>query len=248
MKKIYSLIFLALFLASGPVVAQKQLYFGLQGTVMSTLITNQNNYGLPDKYPDMDYKVTFGGAGNVNIGFDFNKHIGLLLQVGYGKLGQRFTDLINDTTITRNIKLNYLQIPLLFKYRSTGEVARFYVMAGPQFDFLLSAKQTYYKNDASFNDEVFNPKLKRFVKISEETITDRFSSYDIFARLDLGVDISIVKNLFINAGLSFAYGLTDINAKDWRLPDSKGNYNASHNVAVGFNIGINYCLDFSKTK
>ena len=222
MRKIYFFILLALFLTAGQAVAQKQLYFGLQGTAMNTWITNQNNYGLPDKYPDMDYKVTFGGAGNVNIGFDFNKHIGLLLQVGYGKLGQRFTDLINDTTITRNIKLNYLQIPLLFKYRSGGEVARFYVMAGPQFDFLLSAKQTYYKNDASFNDEVFNPKLKRFVKISEETITDRFSSYDIFARLDLGVDISLMKNMFLNAGLSFCYGLTDINAKIGGTPIVKG--------------------------
>ena len=244
MKKIYSIMILTFFLTAGQMVAQKQLYFGLQGTVMSTLITNQNNYG----YPDMDYKVTFGGAGNANIGFDFNKHIGLLLQVGYGKLGQRFTDLIHDTTITRNIKLNYLQIPLMFKYRSSGAVARFYVMAGPQFDFLLSAKQTYYKNDASFNDEVFNPKLKKFVKISEESIKDRFTSYDIFARLDLGVDISIAKNLFINTGFSFAYGLTDINAKDWRINNSSGDYNPSHNAAVGFNVGINYCLDFSKTK
>jgi hypothetical protein len=86
------------------------------------------------------------------------------------------------------------------------------------------------------------------VKISQETITDRFTSYDIFARLDLGVDITIVKNLFINTGLSFAYGLTDINAKDWRMNNSAGNYNPSHNAAVGFNVGINYCLDFSKAK
>jgi hypothetical protein len=121
-------------------------------------------------------------------------------------------------------------------------------MAGPQFDFLLSAKQTYYKNDASFNDEVFNPKLNRPVKIAEETITDRFTSYDIFARLDLGADITIVKNLFINADLFFAYGLTDINATDWRMNNSTGDYNPSHNVAIGFNVGINYCLDFSKTK
>jgi hypothetical protein len=248
MKKIFLLMFFALSFTIGHVVAQKQLYFGLQGGGMNTWITNQNNYGLPDKYPDMDYKTTFGGAFHVNIGFDFNKNIGLLLQVGYGKLGQRFTDLINDTTFTRNIKLNYLQIPLMFKYRSNGEVARFYVMAGPQFDFLLSAKQTYYKNDASLTDEVYNPKTMKPVKIGESTITDRYTSYDIFARLDMGVDISIMKNMFMNAGLTFCYGLTDINSTDWRDPFNSGKYNPSHNIALGFNVGINYCLDFSKGK
>jgi hypothetical protein len=166
-------------------------------------------------------------------------------------LGQRFTDAIGpnkDTTLTRNIKLNYLQIPLMFKYRTTGEVARFYVMAGPQFDFLLSAKQTYYKNDASLTDEVYNPKLNKPVKIGESTITDRYTSYDIFARLDLGVDITLVKNLFLNAGICFCYGLTDINNTNYRDPYGSGNYNPSHNIALGFNIGINYCLDFSKGK
>jgi hypothetical protein len=249
MKKIYSLLLLALFLGAGQAIAQKQLYFGAQGTGLSTWMTNPQNYGRPD----MDYVATFGGAGNVNIGFDFNKHIGLLLQVGYAKLGQKFKDtqVVNDTTYSyaRNIKLNYLQIPLMFKFRSGGETARFYLMAGPQFDFLLSANQTYYKNDLPFDEQFHNPNTNEWVKIGEETITDRFMSFDIFARLDLGVDITVAKNLFINTGLSFAYGLTDINSTDYRnIVDSDGNYNPCHNVAVGFNVGINYCLDFSKGK
>ena len=244
MKKICSLVVLALFLTTGSLVGQKQLYFGAQGTGMSTWILNQNNYGRPD----MDYVATFGGAGNVNIGFDFNQNFGLFLQVGYAKLGQKFRDVIDDTTYTRNVKLDYLQVPLLFKYRTSADVARFYIMAGPQFDFLLSANQIYYKDDVSYEEQFENPLSGEMVKIGEEDITDRYTSYDIFARLDLGVDITIIKNLFISTGLSFAYGLTDINAEDWRMDNSSGEYNPSHNIAIGFNVGINYCLDFSKSK
>jgi hypothetical protein len=247
MKKIYSLLLLALFLAAGQTVAQKQLYFGLQGTAMNTWITNQNNYD--STRADMTYAATFGGGGNVNIGFDFNKHIGLLLQFGYAKLGQKSKQTIGDTNYTRNIKLNYLQIPLLFKYRSNGEVAQFYLMVGPQFNFLLSAEQEYYKNDASFNDEsTINPKTHKPIFLGESNITERYTTYDILARLDLGVDIKLMKFLFLNTGLTFAYGLTDINASDFRINNDSGNYNPSHNIAIGFNVGINYCLNFSKTK
>jgi hypothetical protein len=246
MKKIFSLVLLALLLAAGPVTAQKQLYFGGTGTGLSTWITNQQNYGRPD----MDYVVTFGGGGNLNIGFDFNKNFGIFLGPGYQKLGQKFKDtqVINDTTYqyTRNIKLNYIQLPLMFKYKTNGEVAKFYVMAGPQFNFLLSANQTYYKNDIKIEDQYQNPITSEWVKLGEEDLTSYYTSYDIFARADFGVDIQILDNLFINTGLSFAYGLTDINADEWRIDNSSGDYNPSHNIAVGFNVGINYCLNLSK--
>jgi hypothetical protein len=248
MKKFFSLVFLALLVGVGPSFAQKQLYFGAQGTGLNSWITNQQNYGRPD----MDYVATFGGGGNINIGFDFNNHIGLQLQFGYEKLGQKFKDsnVVNDTTYsyTRNIKLNYLKLPLLFKYRTSGEVAKFYFMVGPQFNFLLSANQTYYKNDVKVEDQYQNPITNESVKLGEEDITSYYTSYDIFARLDFGADIIIVKNLFLNFGLSFAYGLTDINSTDWRVPNSSGDYNPSHNIDIGFNVGINYCLDFSKSK
>jgi hypothetical protein len=247
MKKIFTIASVILLMAAFSASAQ-QLYFGAQGTGLSTWITNQQNYGRPS----MDYVATFGGGGNITIGYDFNKHIGLQLQAGFAKLGQKFKDtqVINDTTneYTRNVKLNYIQLPLLFKYRSSGDVARFYLMAGPQFDFLLSANQSYYKNAIAYDDTFLNPYTNDWEKLGEEDITNRYTSFDIFARLDLGVDITIVKNLFINTGLSFAYGLTDINADNYRINDSDGNYNPSHNIAIGFNVGINYALDFSKSK
>jgi hypothetical protein len=239
MKKTLSAMIIALLFCAGPLMSQKQLYFGLSGTGLSSIITNQNNYGLGF---EMDYAATFGAAGNVNIGFDFSNHIGLKLEVGFANLGQKYEDtrMENDTNVryTRNVQLNYLQIPLLFKFRTGGEVVKFYVMAGPQLNYLLSATQKYLRNDM-VDDRIVPGSLE---EIGKETITDRYNSIDIIGRIDLGVDIQLAANLFLNAGMSMGYGLTDINASDWQYKDSDGNYNPSHNIYGGLNVGINYTL------
>jgi hypothetical protein len=239
MKKILSLVIAIIFLASGSAISQKRLSFGITGTSMITGFTNQNHYGLTD----MDYKVTFGMAGCANIGFDFNKHLGLMLQIGYSGLGQSYKDVVHDTTITRDIRMNYLQIPLMFKFRTGGKVIRFFLMAGPQLNYLLSAKQTYYKNGVVPDDKIINPITNKPVKIAEETITDRYNAIDVMGRLDLGIEISLIKNLYLNTGFSFAYGLMDINASDWQIKNSDGNYDPSNNFFGGFHVGVNYCFE-----
>ena len=224
--------------------AQKGFYFGIAGTGQSTWITNQNNYGLPE----MDYKSTYGGGINANIGFDFNNHIGLKLEIGYSKLGQKYTDkrADEDTGTTdafeRNVKLNYLTIPILFKYRVGGPMVKFYMAIGPQFNILLSAKQSYTKNGQDYLFEITDTITGNAFKVGAEEIKERFSSNDIYARMDLGVDITVIKHLMIEAGIKFGYGLMDLNSSDFRLKDSSGKYHASHGVFGGITVGLNYHL------
>jgi hypothetical protein len=245
MKRNYFLLISLCFLVlSGPLAAQSRLYFGANGSMLNTWTTNQMNYG----YPDMDYQFTVNMGINANAGYDFNKSVGVLLQLGYAKLGQKYTDQINDTNYSRRVGMNYFQIPLMFRYRTSGEIARFYVMAGPQFNILLSAEQTYYKNDATPFDSVWNEKLNKPVLIGETDITDRFTTFDIMARVDMGVEITLIENLFLTAGLSMAYGLMDVNDEAWRYNNSDGVYNPSHNAYIGFSVGVNYCFDPKKGK
>ncbi len=241
MKKIlFPFLFVLVF--TGQVMSQKQLYFGISGTGLSPWITNQNNYGDPE----LDYKLTFGFGVNANIGFDFNKHLGAKIEAGFQRLGQDYEDTRDgDTTFTRDIQLNYFTLPVLFKYKSSGSVARFYFLVGPQFNFLTSAKQKYYRQEEVYSNEIVTLNGKP-VKIGEEDITVRYNSMDIMARLDAGVDITIIPSLFLNVGLTFAYGLTDINASDYQLPDHSGAYHASHNLYPGMNFGINYVLPIGK--
>ncbi|MEI6682002.1 MAG: porin family protein [Bacteroidota bacterium] len=245
MKKTLSFILFALLFAAGPLMSQKQLYFGVGGTILSPYTIHQNNYGIPFLF---DEKMTSAkGAGNINIGFDFNNHLGLKVEIGVATLGQDYNDKSHGTNgnndlYARSIKMNYMQIPLLFKYRTGGAMTKFYLAVGPQFSFLTSATQTYTKNGTAYvNDTVKTVSLVKF-NAGADDVKSRYNSMDIMARLDVGVDIIIVKHLLLNVGVTMAYGLTDINATDFRIKDYTGNYNASHNAYAGLNLGLCYLL------
>jgi len=235
MKKFYTALLALFLLASFPVIAQKGLYFGVAGTIQSTWITNQNNYGLPE----MDYQTTFGGAANLNVGFDFTNNLGIKIEFGYGKFGQKYTDTKGDSVFSREIKLNHLMIPVLFKYRVGGSIVKFYLAIGPQFDFLLSAKQNYLLNGAMYDTTLESVSGEKFT-VGKEEIKERFSSTDIFARMDLGLDITIVRHLLIEFGVKVGYGLMDLNTTDYHLKDHSGSYHPSHNVFGGLTLGLNY--------
>jgi Outer membrane protein beta-barrel domain len=237
MKKLYSALLALLLFTCIPAIAQKGLYFGLAGTIQSTWITNQNNYNLPA----MDYKSAFGGAGNINVGFDFTNHLGVKLEVGYGKFAQKYSDKRGDSVFSREVKMNHLMIPILLKYRTGGAIAKFYVAIGPQFDMLLSASQNYLMNGANYDTTLETVSGEKFGAGKEE-IKERFSSMDVFARMDLGLDVTIVKHLMIEFGIKFGYGLMDINSTDYRIKDTSGNYHPSHNVFGGLTLGLNYRL------
>jgi hypothetical protein len=118
---------------------------------------------------------------------------------------------------------------------------KFYLAIGPQFNMLMSANQTYTVNGETFMDTLKTISGKQFIA-GQSSIKDRFSSMDVFARMDLGLDITLVKHLMIEFGIKLGYGLMDVNATDYRLKDDTGNYNASHNIFGGLTLGINYRL------
>jgi len=238
MRKICTAIVAILLFASIPAIAQKGLYFGIAGTIQSVWVTNQNNYGLPE----MDYKSTVGGAGNLNVGYDFTNQLGVKLEFGYGKFGQKYTDSRDSSTFDRDIKLNYLTIPVMFKYRVGSPILKFYLAIGPQFNMLMAAKQTYNKNGQPFLDEIEDTITGSNFVIGKEEIKERFASMDIMARMDLGIDITVVKHIMIEFGLKLGYGLMDLNSSDYHLKDHSGDYHSSHNIVGGLTLGVNYRL------
>jgi hypothetical protein len=79
-------------------------------------------------------------------------------------------------------------------------------------------------------------------KIGQEEIKERFSSMDVFARMDLGMDVTLVKHIMIEFGIKLGYGLMDLNAADYRIKDHSGTYHPSHNVFGGVTLVFNYRL------
>lgn len=244
MKKLIIIFSIVLFTASFA-SAQSQVYFGVGATGMSTWITNQNNYGAPD----MDYVSRFGFAGNLNLGFDFNKHLGVKTEIGFSSLGEKYKDATTDSTrvtfnSTRDINLNYLQIPILFKFRTGGEKVRFFAAIGPQFDILMSAKQIYKLEGKEMTEPVMieNEITKQEFDMVKKDIKERYKSMHIMGRVDLGMEFQLCPHMTLDAGLSLAYGFSDINAEDYRIKDISKNYAASNNLYGGVQLGLNYMI------
>ena len=246
MKKFCIFLILSLLLA-GPMFAQ-HFYIGVNGAVNSTWITNVKN----DSMPDMNYKSTIHPSFGLNIGYQFNEHLALVLMPGYGILGQKLEDSYTSDTIiaksttnpnefARDIKLTYFQIPLLFKYTVGGQVTKFFVAVGPQFNMLMSAKQTFTKNGSTWHEQFLNRTSGKIEYRDTEDIKDHYNSMDIQARLDFGLEFMVAKKLMIDAGLNLGYSLMDINASDWKVTKKASeSYTASHNLVGGFTVGVNY--------
>jgi hypothetical protein len=238
MKKTFSFLFLMTLLT---IAAHSQLYVGVGGMYGTSGITNQNTYGEAE----MDYVMKPCWGVNLDVGYNFTKNLGILMEFKYQAMGQKYQDTQQDTVNTRDIDMNYFMMPILFKYRTGGKVARFYAMAGPQVGYLLGANQEYLRGSKPM-PPFYQPETGDTLDVSEPDITDRYASIDIMGRLDLGAEVSLTGNLFLNVGLTMAYGFFDLNSTTWRYDDSSGNYNPSHNFYGGLNASICYRFDFKK--
>ncbi len=250
------LVFAALF----PVLlfAQKGFHIGASGSFNSTWILNQNNYGTLAPFTkgvvrvsEMNYKTTWGGNAGVVLGYNGNKNWGFQTEIQYNVTGQKYEDnfvgpaVIPEGTfgsdqervnVKRNIKLTYIQIPLMAKFTSTrGHVAKAYVMLGPQFGARLTAKEEVKVADFTYLPDslAFTPKQK-------------FQSFDVGLVLQTGVDIYATDNLYFSAGITVYGGLFDINGKvlkslDWYSKNDV-NYQKSFNFRGGITLGLHYII------
>ena len=228
--------------------SQKGFHSGIGGSYNTVWIINQNSYSMAE----YDYVLDMGGAFRVDVGYNFTDHIGVQTGFTTFKGGQKYED-SHGTGILREVKMSYSGIPVLFKLIGGESKVKFYFLIGPQFSFLSKAELTgnYPVSDQS---TLTNAKV-------------RFEKNNSGLNFGLGADISITDFLYVNAGMSFLYGFSDINAefgsgKDaydpiikgsggngttWRFPSpNTGLYDKSNLANGGFSVGIHYLLNKSE--
>ncbi len=218
--------------------AQKGFHAGIGGNYNTVWIINQNSYSQPE----YDYKLDMGGAFRLDIGYNFSKHIGVQTGFTTFKGGQKYED-SHGTGILREVKMSYSGVPIQFKLIGGESKVKFYFLAGPQISFLSKAELS-----GNYN------------AIDKTTLTAgkvRFEKSNTGLSFGLGADISFTDFLYINAGMSFLYGFSDINAASgsgtdtyggttWRFPSpNTGTYEKSNLANGGFSIGIHYLLNKS---
>ena len=221
------------------------------------------NYQLPDLAGEIyDGTPNVGFLGGVAIdipvsgGFSIQPEF-LFVQKG-GNLDNEFTDegVVGDAFVPSegayyliydnwDETLNYLELPLLFKYTFIGGTYGFYVLAGPTFSFGVSGEINFKLTD-SFGDERFGPGDPTYNDIIgvNETFDPEFgnSSSDFYKAFDLGAAFG--GGLYIEAGpgniiIDARYGLGLSNI----IPDDAGGdeltqKNSSIQLSLGYAIPL----------
>ncbi|MBV4357140.1 OmpA family protein [Pinibacter aurantiacus] len=105
---------------------------------------NYSNLRVTDKPSGLSTDWRWDWAAGIFVGFPIGKTISLEPQALFSRMGGKFT----QTGIKTDNQLDYLSVPVLVKLHA-GKYFDF--MVGPQFDFLMSAKDKEHDKDIKDN-------------------------------------------------------------------------------------------------
>jgi hypothetical protein len=235
-------LFFAFLVPAGWAQKGHELLIGADVSLTSVWIMNQNFYGEPE----CNYAPKMGYGASFNLGYHVTENIGFRVELQYSVQGQKYEDkqVIDEVKYDtkRDITLEYINVPLLFKYAFGKSTTKFRILAGPQLGYLLSATQTYKRDGKTLGTTAVNLDGETF-QTDAKDITDRFIQYDIGMAVDLGADIPLSYKIFFSPGFRMNYGFKDINAEAYRMDDRDGEYSPSHNFWAGFYFGLIYKID-----
>ncbi|MEK6782771.1 MAG: porin family protein [Bacteroidota bacterium] len=159
-------------------------------------------------YSNTTFKPKFGFL----LGVAYNKALGKsrfsiqpeLLFVQKGAI-ENYTDIDNNLKI--ETRLNYLEIPILFKY-SIGKAKRFYLTAGPSLGIVIGG-HTEFKGTVNGDYFEFSRKVPKFGVETPEA----FKRKDFGAQLGGGVLMAnriIVDLRYSRSGMNFYYSTVQL--------------------------------------
>ena len=229
--------------------AQGEISIGLKGAYNYTGLFNKN---VSDQGSELDYAPSFGGTFGFLIDYRLSENYSVessLLISGYNQkydLEENYVSPFGTATFGTEVidKLNYLDIPVLFKL---GKGKGAYIEAGPQFSFLLSAKESYTSARPGA------------ISYSGVNCKKDFKGIGISGILGFGADINLNEQLGLTTGIRLGYtftdGTTEYNKTELLSNVSKNAlfnhtnksgdfvYYKSIRAWAGLNIGLTYKLE-----
>lgn len=160
--------------------------------------------GTGDDFEDADMRtsILFGGFAKFSLSETFAFQPELL----YSGQGAKASYTEEGVDVDETLKMDYLNIPLMFKYYAGGG---FNIQAGPQIGFLLSAKTKLEAGGESVDIDV----------------------KDELKGLDLGLNLGLGYDLESGIGIDLRYGLGLSNVVDYDDADGK---NSVISLAVSY--------------
>ena len=239
MKKIIVFATLSIFCFSA---SAQEFRLGLKGAYNSTWLFNTNT---SDQGELIDNASAFGSSFGLTMLYHFTDESAVSVDILMSTHNAKFegTDPFSLTTYEATDKLSYIDIPVLFHLGASDGGG--YVEIGPQFSFLTGAKEDYTLTDVPS------------AAYSDRDVERDFNSMNIAAVLGFGYNFYLTDNLFLDAGLRFAYGLGDATVEFSKTEladadrsiaslsahydaDQEFNYVASHRAYGGLNLSLTY--------
>ena len=85
-----------------------------------------------------DTKSKVGYYAGVFMNVPVSESFSIQPEVLYNNLGSKVSSTVLGTTYSSTLNLDYVAVPVMFQYKATPQ---FYLEAGPEFGFLVNAKQ-----------------------------------------------------------------------------------------------------------
>ena len=240
-----ALAFIACMQASHVNAQEKQGSIGLLLIPQITGLPNQQD--RQTSLSQAIYDLTPNFAAGVKLGYQrkkFNYTINFL----YSTQGQRYfvENDLDHTYYVRKKMLNYIKIPALINrniYSFGKNTVR--VGIGPEFSMLTGATERENGQKVTYDG-------------TDLTVRKKYHWYNWGIMAHAGLDMKIIDKLYLNTGLRFDASLIDIEDKsvkwnpsgtgsvsfyDSYYGDGKAKTTPTHNIGVGFLVGITYVID-----
>ena len=249
-----------------------QVHLGATTAVNATFVLDKGLSEDPRYNSSYTYQMAPIGF---NFGVDLGRKFGLSLEGIKSKQGQIYEmiDAYEKIKGQRKISLDYLQLPMLFRFMSGGNGgARANFNLGPQLSLLTSARESIEANAGTFQI----PEGVDFESIQQEFPTAMNNSdgtYELPADVpskDLltkkandfkntefsiagafGLDIDLSKHLYLTTQIRATYSLTDMRNGDViekiKSGDSADIFGQRANLLVGVQLGVHYMFGTTRS-
>jgi len=249
------------------------LHMGLQGSLNSTWIIQQNNYNTLNLFyvpivrqSEMDYVFTWGGQGGVNIGYNFVKRFGLEFRPSFSWAGQRYNDNFTGPVASDGIVgANGLYQPNTsitnWQHYYSGTFAYVNVTRTIKFTYIqlpiMAKYQTHIGDIASYylmigpqinirqsGSESITVNYYPYTYPGELSPKQRFQALDYGLALNTGVDIYANDWLYFNVGLESFIAIDDLNGSTLKNLGWYDKNHVSYQPSHNFYLGLNAGVHF----
>ena len=181
----------------------QQLEISARGSYKSTWLFNKN---ISDLGAKQDYAAGWGYNYGLGVTIYFNEKIGIGVDALLNDHSGNYTgELDSNRTYTSNVKLNSLDIPLLFKLKSSTGA---FLEVGPQLGMISAAKY-------DFNQSYYNSGTGTTINNDTSFAVDgKYATTNLSAVLGFGINIKLVSHLSLKTGIRLEYGILDLKGVD----------------------------------